>query len=108
MKPASLLPQFNDRKNRWETSVFRTTALRSKGVWRLGYLFAERSDRVIKAKGEGAFSWISDQSLVLDVNAEPYPRHVDIVGWTDIKHERLHLATQIANRMKLHVNPRDR
>lgn len=99
---------FNERRQRWETSIFRIKKLRGRGIWRLGYLFAEQSGRVIKARGIGRISWILDQQLGLDVNAEPYPRHVDVIGWTNVKHERLHLATQIADRMNLQLDPRKR
>jgi hypothetical protein len=52
-------------------------------IWRLGYEHVENAEggRTVKARGEGAFTLITEQDLSLDVNGPPYPRHVDIIGW---------------------------
>lgn len=108
VKPPALLPLFNERKQRWETSIFRVRGLRTNGIWKLGYLFTEGNlaERKIKARGSGCLSCVAEQQLGLDVNADPYPRHVDITGWADVKHERLHKATEIANQLNLDLDPR--
>lgn len=108
VKPPALLPLFNENKQRWETSIFRVAGLGTKQIWKLGYLFTEgnTSDRKIKARGSGCLSCITDQQMGLDVNADPYPRHVDITGWGEAKHERLHQATEIADQLNLDIDPR--
>ena len=110
VKPPALMPLHNDRKGRWETSTFRTDGLQPADVWQLGYHFAEdlSSGRRIRARGFGVASIVTTRPLHFDVNGDPYPRHADIIGWPDgtDKPARMMLATEIANRMTLEIDPR--
>jgi len=108
VKPQALLPRRNEFKSRWETSAHRIAGLNDAQVWQLGYAHVENTPqgRFIKARGTGAFDSAATRGLSLDVNGKPYPRHVDIVGWSDEKHDRLMKATEIADTMKLDLDPR--
>lgn len=102
------MPMFNTSKERFETSTHRIAGLTDAQVWELGYSYVENPDekRVVKASGIGKFELVTGQGLALDVNAEPYPRHVDIVNWPEDKDGRLMRATDIADKLRLHVDPR--
>jgi hypothetical protein len=63
------------------------------------------SGRLIKARGVGPFQLVTSNGLSLDVNGEPFPVHVDIVGWSEAKDARLMKATEIANELKLELAP---
>lgn len=106
MKPAALLPQFNERKERLETSIFRTHGLSSRRCWHLGYVHAENSRR-IKARGVEIVSIILGEGLAIEVDGDPFPRHADITGWDDAKPLRLLKATQIADKLRLEIDPRE-
>jgi len=99
---------FNRTKSRWETSTHRTAHLTAAQIWEIGYRHVEDAsrNRSIKARADGAFKVVVDRGLRLDVNGEPYPRHVDIVAWPEEKHARLMTATEIAVSLKLEVDPR--
>lgn len=43
--------------------------------------------------------------LSLDVNGEPFPIHVDIVGWPEEKDARMMKATEVADKLKLELAP---
>ncbi len=109
VKPPSLLPFFNANKNRWETSTHRIAGLDTEQIWRLGYSEVENynQSRIIKARGTGLFELVTSQGLALDVNGQPYPRHVDLIGWSNMdKDLRLMKATEIAEKLKLDIDPR--
>lgn len=109
VKPHAMLPLFSKTKNRFETSTFRVCGLSAGQIWNLGYAYAEnlRQSRVIKARGTGSFSLATSRSLLLDVNSRPYPRHVDIIGWPAAdKDVRLMKATEIADKLRLDIDPR--
>jgi hypothetical protein len=103
------MPMFNAAKGRFETSTHRITGLTDIQVWELGYLCVENlaHGRVVKANCIGKFELAKSQGLALDVNGEPYPRHVDIVNWSEDKNVRLMRAAEIADKLRLHVDPRD-
>jgi hypothetical protein len=62
--------------------------------------------RVIKARGQGAYTLATAQGLALDVNGVPFPRHADIIGWSQDKDARLMKATEIADKLELELDPR--
>jgi hypothetical protein len=99
----------NKKTGRWETSTHRVKGLNYADIWKLGYDHVEdiATNRVIKARGQGAYAAAISQGLALDVNGPPYPRHVDLIGWpiTD-KDARLMKATEIADKMVLEIDPR--
>lgn len=105
-----MMPYENKQKQRWETSAIRTDHLRAGEIWALGYLYAENvlAGRRIRARGIGEVAAITALALRLDVNGDPYPRHVDIVGWpnSNDKAARMMVATEIANGMSLEIDPR--
>ncbi len=103
------MPMFNTAKGRFETSTHRVAGLTDPQVWELGYSRVENpaQGRVVKANCIGKFELATGQGLALDVNGEPYPRHVDIVNWPEDKNVRLMRATDIADKLRLHVDPRD-
>lgn len=109
VKPNALMPMFNEQSGRLETSIYRCTNLLGGEIWRIGRLQVEnpRSGRVIKARGVGPFQLVRSQDLSLDVNGEPFPIHVDIVGWPAAKDARLMRATEIANKLKFELAPGD-
>ena len=72
----------------------------------VGYRYVESQDRHIRARGLGVVSFVTDVGFVFEVNGKPYPRHADIIGWHNEKHERLMKATEIANQMQLEMDPR--
>jgi hypothetical protein len=55
---------------------------------------------------QGAYAVAEAQGLKLDVNGLPYPRHVDIIGWSPDKDARLMIATEIADKLALAIDPR--
>jgi hypothetical protein len=109
VKPLALLPMLNKTTNRWETSTHRIQGLAVAEIWNLGYEHVENrpANRIIKARGQGPFHLAKSAGLSLDVNGPPYPRHVDIVGWSPTdKDVRLMRATEIANSLLLVIDPR--
>jgi hypothetical protein len=62
--------------------------------------------RIIKARGQGAYALAKAQGLTLDVNGPPYPRHVDIIGWSSDKDAQLMAATEIVEKLQLIIDPR--
>ena len=113
VKPQALVPQFNEAKARFETSVHRTKGLSNEEVWALGYAHVENAatGRIIKARGMGAIRIVIESGLNTDVNGPPFPRHVDLIGWASPpgeKHVQLMRATEIADRMQLQLDSRVR
>ncbi len=108
VKPAAFLPEFNSKAERFETSVYRVANLSPAEIWSLGYRYVENQsrDRFVKARGSGTFRLAQDAALKFDVCGEPYPRHVDVVGWPEDKATRLMKATEIADNLNLSVDPR--
>ena len=110
VRPPAMMPYENKQKQRWETSAIRTDHLQTGEIWALGYLHAENvlAGRRIRARGIGEVAAITALALQLDVNGDPYPRHVDIVGWpnSNDKAARMMVATEIANEMSLEIDPR--
>jgi hypothetical protein len=105
------MPNENPDTGRLETSIHRTKGLAERKIWNLGYRYVEqRPQRVIKARGLGVISLILEtKTLSLDVTDEPFPFHADIIGWPigiEAKSERMQLATDIANELKLQLDPR--
>jgi hypothetical protein len=101
------MPMFNEESGRLETSIYRCANFLGAEIWQIGRLHVEnpQSGRLIKARGVGPFQLVAAQNLSLDVNGEPFPIHVDIVGWPDAKDARLMKATEIANKLKLELAP---
>ena len=99
------MPALNQESNRYETSTYRVAGLSSSQIWQLGYSYVENADagRSVKARGTGSFDLVTTQELTLDVNGDPFPVHVDVIGWPASKDERLMKATEIANRLVLEV-----
>jgi hypothetical protein len=109
VKAQALLPKFNALKGQWETSVHRPLGLSDAQTWALGYSHVERvgENRVIKARGTGLFDLIAGAGLQVEVNGPPFPRHVDIKGWSPSdKADRLMRATEIADKLQLQLDPR--
>ena len=109
VKPPALMPSYNKDKGRLETSIHRTDGMRPDEIWALGYHYVENlaARRRIQARASGVASVVTGQGLQFDVNGDPYPRHVDIVGWPpDEKHQRMMKATEIARGMRLEMDPR--
>jgi hypothetical protein len=106
VKPNALMPMLNQESGRFETSTYRCTHLGAE-IWRVGRIHVENpaSGRLIKARGVGPFQLVTSNGLSLDVNGEPFPVHVDIVGWSEAKDARLMKATEIANELKLELAP---
>ena len=108
VKPQAFMPNPNPTHGRLETSVHRIARLTQEQIWQLGYGHVEKAEegRIIKARAVGAFELVTATGLSCDVNGPPYPRHVDIVGWSDEKHVRLMRATEIADNVTLELDPR--
>jgi hypothetical protein len=108
VKPAALLPYWNEDRDRFETSTHRTDGLLPDQIWGIGYQYVENlaQHRRIRGRGHCQASLIATQALRFDINGEPYPRHIDIVAWPEAEHERLMRATEIANSMTLEIDPR--
>lgn len=109
VKPHALMPRLSPDKNRFETSTHRVRELASDQIWQLGYSHVENAQqgRNIKARGTGPFELATSRGLTLDVNGPPYPRHVDIIGWSETdKDVRLMKATEIVNELRLEIDPR--
>lgn len=87
--------------------MFRTAEMTDTQIWQMGYREVEQtSARRVRARGECA-AHIIQYPLSLDVNGSPFPRHADIIGWsTDLPEDRLQRATEIADAMMLHIDPR--
>lgn len=110
VKYTALMPLFNDESNRLETSIHRIDRLNTPESWQLGYDFVEKPDRIIKARGVMPARKLPKSSgLSLDVNGDPFPRHVDIIGWPPLdtaKDDAMQLATEIADEMSLELDQR--
>jgi len=108
VKAPALLPMLNKVKGRFETSTHRVKDLAATEIWKLGYDHVENvaEGRTIKARGQGAYSLAQAQGLAFDVNGPPYPRHVDVIGWSSDKDVRLMQATEIADKLSLEIDPR--
>jgi hypothetical protein len=108
VKPPALLPAPNNATRRLETSTHRVKDLTGAEIWKLGYDHVEdvARGRIIRARGQGACTLATSQGLSLDVNGSPYPRHVDIIGWSGDKDDRLMKATEIADLLSLEIDPR--
>ena len=107
VKPNALMPMFNQESGRLETSIYRCTCLPDAEIWQLGRVHVEdpQSGRLIKARGFGPFELVTSQELSLDVNGEPFPIHVDIVGWPEEKDACMMKATEVADKLKLELAP---
>lgn len=111
VKAEALIPLFNEAKARYETSVHRCDGLAEAEIWALGYEYVENlpAGRKIKARGMGSIRIVVEVGLTTDVNGPPFPRHVDLVGWppsTDAKHARKMCAVEIADKMRVILDPR--
>ena len=49
---------------------------------------------------------VSAAGLRVEVNGTPFPRHAEIIGWPDAKHEQLMRATTLAKVLRLELDPR--
>jgi hypothetical protein len=108
VKAQALLPIFNQESQRWETSTHRIDGLGPQQIWELGYRHVENAQesRTIKARASGRYAAATSRGLTLDVNGDPFPRHVDIVGWSADKSDRMMKATEIADELALELEPR--
>jgi len=108
VKPAALLPYWNQKRRRFETSTHRTDDLRPEQIWAIGYRHVENlaQNRQIRGRGHCQAAVVTAQALGFHVNGRPYPRHVDVVGWPDEEDARLMRATEIADSMTLELDPR--
>ena len=106
--PAALLPRFSNVTARWETSTHRTDGLRRDHIWVLGYMYVENLSqrRRIKARGSGMVRAVTKAGLQFEVNGRPYPRHADLINWSNDKHTRLMAATVLAEEMTVEIDPR--
>ena len=98
----------NKVTGRLETSTHRVVGLSEHEIWNLGYNNVENAanNRIIKARGQGAYILATAQGLALDVNGPPFPRHVDVIGWPTDKDAQLMKAIEIADKMALKIDPR--
>jgi hypothetical protein len=107
VKAHALMPMRNQSRERLETSTHRIAHLTDAQIWHLGQTHVANPEqgRTIKARGTGPFELVTAQQLSLDVNGEPYPRHVDVVGWPHDKDDQLMKATEIADKLTLELGP---
>ena len=107
VKPHALRPVFNDESQRFKTSTFRSFGLTDGSLWQLGYDHVEYAEPggTIRARATGAFALVKNP-LSLDINGEPYPRHVDIIGWPQQKHDQMQHAANITDKLVLEIDPR--
>ena len=108
VKPAALMPQWNKRRNRFETSTHRTEGLLPGQIWAIGYRYVENlgQNRRIRGRGHCQAALVTAQALHFHVNDRPYPRHIDVVGWPDGEDAQLMRATEITDNMILELDPR--
>ena len=108
VKPEAMMPLQNVARNRFETSTHRTRNLLPQQIWGIGYRYVEKEvqHRRIRGRGHCEARVVLTQELAFEVNGRPYPRHVDIVKWPDDEHEQLMKATEIADVMRLELDPR--
>jgi hypothetical protein len=59
----------------------------------------------MKARGICEVRQILAEKLALDANGIPHPRHADLIGWPQAKHEWKLIQQKIAAAMKLEVRP---
>ena len=104
VKPAALLPMFNDQTLRYETSVFYTDNLSGDEIWQLGRVHIDSS--AIKARADFKDAVITENSLHVDFNNSP-ERHADIINWPDKKDEQKLVALKIAPKCSLQIIPVD-
>jgi hypothetical protein len=101
-KPDAFLPSGSPL----QTSVFRTIGLMPEYIWQIGLEIGSVRGRTLRARADLVARAVLDAGLVLDPDNTP-PRHTNIVGWPEEKHEQLMLATELAEAATLHIKPSD-
>ena len=104
----ALMPRWNKRRRRFETSTHRTQGLHPDQIWAVGYRYVEPAlqNSRIRGRGHCQAAVVTAQALGFHVNGRPYPRHIDVIGWPDEEDAQLMRATEIADSMTLELDPR--
>jgi hypothetical protein len=101
-KPDAFLPSGTPP----QASVFRTIGLTSAEIWQIGLEIGSVRGRTLRARADVFARAVLDTGLVVDPDDTP-PRHANIIGWPEEKHEQLMLATELAEAATLHIKPGD-
>lgn len=96
----AFLPMLNKVSNRWETSIFQINDLTEEKIWELAEEnITKKSGRSVYARADlFTLSITVDGELSVEADNNP-PKHANIIGWPEKKHERQHLANKLASRV---------
>lgn len=101
-KPDAFLPSGSPL----QTSVFRTLGLTQPEIWHIGLEIGSLRGRTLRGRADILVGVVLDSGLTIDPDNTP-PRHANIVGWPEEKHEQLMLAMELAESATLHLRPDD-
>ncbi len=90
-----LLPLFNDKKMRYETSVYRTSLCKNDAeAWNIGDKFAGKPTALPKAMININARTLRSEDIKLDVvsSKEPHDLHADIINWPKEKEDQMLIA----------------
>lgn len=94
---------FMPPKNR-KQSVYRTSALSEQKIWQIGNdCVAAPQEKNIYARGDLVALYIFKTGLKVVPDKKPHPKHADITGWPEEKHEQLMLAKVLAKKATLQI-----
>jgi len=107
VKPAAIGPLRNPATGRLETSVFRADGVSSDLLWNICQAFVDdlSRGRAMKARGTCRASVFLNENLAFDADGTPHPRHANVIGWPESKHEQKNLQQKIAAQMTLELRP---
>ena len=101
MKARAFHPAPSDHKK----SVFRVRGLTEHEIWKLGDMYvALPRGKELRARAELLVEQITGVGLRVEPE-EPPPRHANIVGWPEEKHEWMSRAQELAELATLRLRP---
>lgn len=85
-------------------SVFNIEGITDDNIWKIGKDYvAQPQSSTIKARADIEKNIISQQGLHINQDDNP-PRHANIEGWPNVKHEQMAIAQFLAAHSSLHIN----
>ena len=107
MKAPAISPFPDKNTGRLELSVFRADNATAAEIWQIcaQHVDNQTTQRIAKARGTCVASAMAHQGLYFDADAKPHPRHVNVIGWPNSKHELKIIQQKIAVAMTLEVRP---
>lgn len=84
------------------TSVIRISNLSCGEIWDIGRNYVARvRQQPLRGRADIIASHILEQGLKIKPDTKTHPLHANIVKWPTVKHEKLMIATKLANNARL-------